>query len=223
MTNIVLELKNISRSFIQAGQRLDILQDIALTVKRGEIIALVGASGSGKSTLLQIAGLLDTPTSGEIIIEGVNATQANDNQRTNLRLKHLGFIYQFHHLLPEFSACENIAIPQMIAGVAYDKAIVKAKELLDSLGLAHRYNHRPAELSGGEQQRVAIARSLANDASLIFADEPTGNLDPKTSDAVFNIFIDLAKSRGLSAIVATHNLDLAHKLDRVITLQNGRI
>ena len=223
MTNIVLELKNISRSFIQAGQRLDILQDIALTVKRGEIIALVGASGSGKSTLLQIAGLLDTPTSGEIIIEGVNATQANDDKRTNLRLKHLGFIYQFHHLLPEFSACENIAIPQMIAGVAYDKAIVKAKELLDSLGLAHRYNHRPAELSGGEQQRVAIARSLANDASLIFADEPTGNLDPKTSDAVFNIFIDLAKSRGLSAIVATHNLDLAHKLDRVITLQNGRI
>ena len=223
MTNIALELKNISHSFNQAGQRLDILQDISLQVKRGEIIALVGASGSGKSTLLQIAGLLDTPTSGEIIIEGVNATQANDDKRTNLRLKHLGFIYQFHHLLPEFSACENIAIPQMIAGVSYDKAIVKAKELLDSLGLSHRFNHRPAELSGGEQQRVAIARALANDASLILADEPTGNLDPKTSESVFNIFINLAKSRGLSAIVATHNLDLAHKMDRVITLQNGKI
>ncbi len=211
------------RSFIQGGQRLDVLRGIDLSIKRGEIVALVGASGSGKSTLLQIAGLLDTPTSGDIVIEGVNASTASDDERTRLRLKHLGFVYQFHHLLPEFTACENIAIPQMIAGVPYAKAAARARELLAGLGLEKRAEHRPAALSGGEQQRVAIARALAGEPSLVFADEPTGNLDPATSESVFALFMSLAKSRGFSAVVATHNIELAKRMDRVVTLNNGRI
>ncbi len=223
MSDAVLELRGITRSFLQGGQKLEVLRGIDLTIRRGEIVALVGASGSGKSTLLQIAGLLDTPSGGEIIIEGINASRANDNERTKLRLKHLGFIYQFHHLLPEFSALENIAIPQMVAGIAYDKATERAKELLATLGLEPRAAHRPAALSGGEQQRVAIARALANNPSLIFADEPTGNLDPKTAESVFALFIELARSRGFSAVVATHNLELAQRMDRVVTLQNGAI
>lgn len=223
MSNVVLELKNVSRFFMQGGQRLEVLRGINLTIKKGEVVALVGASGSGKSTLLQIAGLLDTPSSGNILIEGINATQVKDNERTALRCRHLGFIYQFHHLLPEFSAAENIAIPQMIAGIPYAKAHARAEELLGSLGLAARVSHRPAELSGGEQQRVAIARAIANNASLMFADEPTGNLDPVTSESVFRMFMELAKSKGLSAIVATHNLDLARRMDRMLTLQNGNI
>jgi lipoprotein-releasing system ATP-binding protein len=223
MSNSVLELRSITRSFSQGGERLDVLRGINLTVKRGEIVALVGASGSGKSTLLQIAGLLDTPTSGEIMIGGLNASRASDNERTRLRLKHLGFVYQFHHLLPEFTARENIAMPQMIASVPYGKATTHADALLSSLGLAARGSHRPAQLSGGEQQRVAIARALASSPSLILADEPTGNLDPYTAESVFAMFVSLAKSRGLSALVATHNLDLAHRMDRVLTLQNGAI
>ena len=223
MSDMVLELKQVTRSFMQGGQKLDVLRGINLQVKRGEIIALVGASGSGKSTLLQIAGLLDTPTSGEILINGISAGQANDNKRTELRRNHIGFIYQFHHLLPEFSACENIAVPQMINGVRYDDAAKRAMELLKGLGLEARASHRPAELSGGEQQRVAIARAMANNASLIFADEPTGNLDPNTSEMVFSMFIEQAKSRGLAAIVATHNTDLARRMDRVLTLNNGNL
>jgi lipoprotein-releasing system ATP-binding protein len=223
MINNVLQLTSIMRSFIQGGQRLDVLRGIDLSIKRGEIVALVGASGSGKSTLLQIAGLLDTPTSGDIVIEGVNASTASDDERTRLRLKHLGFVYQFHHLLPEFTACENIAIPQMIAGVPYAKAAARARELLAGLGLEKRAEHRPAALSGGEQQRVAIARALAGEPSLVFADEPTGNLDPATSESVFALFMSLAKSRGFSAVVATHNIELAKRMDRVVTLNNGRI
>lgn len=223
MSDIVLELKEVTRCFVRGGEKLEVLRGINLNVKRGEIIALVGASGSGKSTLLQIAGLLDEPSNGEIVIEGINAAKADDKQRTILRRNHLGFIYQFHHLLPEFSAAENIAIAQMINGVSYEKANKRAFELLEELGLAGRAAHRPAELSGGEQQRVAVARALANNASLIFADEPTGNLDPKTSESVFNMFVGLARTKGLAAIVATHNFELAGRMDRIVTLHNGRI
>jgi lipoprotein-releasing system ATP-binding protein len=223
MSDTVLELRSITRSFMQGGQKLEVLRGIDFTIRRGEIVALVGASGSGKSTFLQIAGLLDTPTNGDIIIDGIHASKANDDARTALRRKHLGFIYQFHHLLPEFTACENIAIPQMISGASYKQATKKAEELLEILGLSARASHRPAALSGGEQQRVAIARALVSNPSLIFADEPTGNLDPDTSESVFKLFVELAKSRGLSAIVATHNLELARRMDRVVTLQHGKI
>jgi lipoprotein-releasing system ATP-binding protein len=193
MSEAVLELRNVMRSFTQGGEKLDVLRGIDLTIRRGEIVALVGESGSGKSTLLQIAGLLDTPTSGDVIIEGVNASKAKDDERTALRLKHLGFVYQFHHLLPEFSARENIAVPQMIAGVPYGKAVAHADELLASLKLAARGSHRPGALSGGEQQRVAIARALAGGPSLILADEPTGNLAPATAESVFAMFVGLAR------------------------------
>jgi len=223
MSTHVLELKNITRSFTQGGEQVHVLRGIDLSIKRGEVVALVGESGSGKSTLLQIAGLLDTPTEGHIFIDGVNASRAGDAQRTQLRLKHLGFVYQFHHLLPEFTACENIAIPLMIAGESYGRATEKAKALLAKLGLKDRATHRPAALSGGEQQRVAIARALVSNPSLILADEPTGNLDPTTSETVFSLFMSLAKSQGLSALVATHNLELAHRMDRVVMLQKGRV
>lgn len=223
MSDMMLELKGITRNFVQGGQTLEVLCGVNLQVKRGEIIALVGASGSGKSTLLQIAGLLDTPTGGEVLINGIRAGQANDDKRTELRRSHLGFIYQFHHLLPEFSASENIAIAQMINGVSYEDANKRALELLKSLGLEARASHRPAELSGGEQQRVAIARAMVNNALLVLADEPTGNLDPHTSENVFNMFMELAKSRGLSAVVATHNPNLAQRMDRIITLQEGKL
>jgi lipoprotein-releasing system ATP-binding protein len=221
--NIVLELKNITRSFTQGGETVHVLRGIDLSIKRGEVVALVGESGSGKSTMLQIAGLLDTPTGGDIVIAGVNASKANDAERTRLRLQHLGFVYQFHHLLPEFTACENIAIPLMIAGESYAKATARGKELLATLGLKDRATHRPAALSGGEQQRVAIARALVGNPSLILADEPTGNLDPATSETVFSLFMSLAKSQGLSALVATHNLNLAHRMDRVVTLNKGKV
>ncbi len=222
MSDIVLELKAVTRSFKQGGEMLDVLRGIDLSVKRGEIVALVGASGSGKSTLLQIAGLLETPSSGDILIEGIKVSRAGDRDRTAMRRKHLGFIYQFHHLLPEFSAVENIAIPQMIGGTAYPKAVARARELLAALGLEARGAHRPAELSGGEQQRVAIARAISANPTLILADEPTGNLDQKTSESVFQMFVDLARLRGLSAVVATHNLELAQRMDRIVTLHNGK-
>jgi len=221
MNSPVLELRSLTRFFLQAEQRLEVLRGVNLNIRPGEIVALVGASGSGKSTLLQIAGLLDTPSGGDVIIEGVNASQANDSERTKLRLKYLGFVYQFHHLLPEFSAAENIAIPQMLAGATYKDATQRAHELLETLGISARAAHRPAALSGGEQQRVAIARALANHPSLILADEPTGNLDPKTAESVFALFMDLARSRGLSALVATHNIDLAKRMDRMVTIENG--
>jgi lipoprotein-releasing system ATP-binding protein len=223
MNDVVLELRALTRSFVQGGETLEVLRGVNLTLKRGEIVALVGASGSGKSTLLQIAGLLDSPTGGDIFVDGIAAMQADDNARTLLRRKHLGFVYQFHHLLPEFSACENVAIPQMIAGVACADAEKRARKLLEGLGLGARLSHRPAALSGGEQQRVAIARALANNPSLILADEPTGNLDPATADAVFALFVAQAKARGLCALVATHNMELARRMDRVVTLQNGRV
>lgn len=217
----VLELKNITRIYKQSDSSLTVLSNLNLTVKKGEVVALVGQSGSGKTTLLQIAGLLDNPTSGEVRISGEDLSRANDKKRTLMRQKNIGFIYQFHHLLPEFSALENVVLPQMIAGVSRAKAEERAGELLAGLGLAERLTHRPARLSGGEQQRVAIARALANSPQIILADEPTGNLDPKTADSVFAIFMELAKRTGQSALVATHNIELAKRMDRIVHLEGG--
>jgi lipoprotein-releasing system ATP-binding protein len=218
MNSSALKLTDISKVYSRAEESISILKNLNLEVKAGEVVALVGQSGSGKTTLLQIAGLLDTPTSGQVSICGEDLSTASDKKRTLARRKYLGFVYQFHHLLPEFSALENVVLPQMIAGVAQKEAEKKAKELLGELGLSARLTHRPARLSGGEQQRVAIARALANSPALILADEPTGNLDPQTAGEVFAMFMRLAKERGQAALVATHNLELAGRMDRVINL-----
>ncbi len=223
MSENVLTLNNISRRFEQGGRTLTVLSHFDLHVRQGEIVALVGPSGSGKSTLLQIAGLLDTPSSGEVQIAGQAMSGAPDTQRTRWRRTHVGFIYQFHHLLPEFSALENVMLPQMIAGVPKDAAQQKAGALLNELGLSDRLAHRPARLSGGEQQRVAIARALANDPALLLADEPTGNLDPLTAESVFGMFLRLCREKKLAVLLATHNLDLARRADRTVRLEGGVI
>lgn len=219
----VLELKNIKRWFGKAETRVDVLKGVDLTVHAGEIVALVGPSGSGKSTLLQIAGLLDTPSGGDIYIAGQKASKATDRKRTKLRQNYMGFVYQSHLLLPDFTALENVMIPQMLAGVEHKAAAAKASDLLEKVGLGHRLTHRSGQLSGGEQQRVAIARSLANDPKLLLADEPTGNLDPHTADEVFKLFLTLVRETGLSAIIATHNPELAAKMDRRVTVRDGQI
>ena len=223
MNNSTLTLKNVNKSFVQGNEQLDVLKGVNLDIKPKEIVALIGPSGSGKSTLLQIAGLLDEPTSGEVYINGDLCTGNNDNMRTALRRDYLGFVYQYHNLLPDFDAAENVILPQLIAGVKYKEARDKALWLLNRLGLGERVKHRPAELSGGEQQRVAIARALANTPRLLLADEPTGNLDPNTSDNVFLALLEVVKETGLSALVATHNIDLAHKMDREVSLKDGRL
>lgn len=223
MNNTTLTLKNVNKSFMQGNEQLDVLKGVNLDIKPKEIVALIGPSGSGKSTLLQIAGLLDEPTSGEVYINGDLCTGSNDNMRTALRRDYLGFVYQYHNLLPDFDAAENVILPQLIAGVKYKDARDKALWLLNRLGLGERIKHRPAELSGGEQQRVAIARALANTPRLLLADEPTGNLDPNTSDNVFLALLEVVKETGLSALVATHNIDLAHKMDREVSLKDGRL
>lgn len=224
MSNLsVLSLKNVSKSFRQGNDILDVLKEVNLEIKSKEVIALVGPSGSGKSTLLQIAGLLDKPSSGDIFINGNLCSASSDNMRTSLRRDCLGFVYQYHNLLADFSAIENVIIPQLIAGIKYNEAQEKASWLLRRLGLAEREQHRPAELSGGEQQRVAIARALANTPKLLLADEPTGNLDPVTSENVFMTLLEVVKETGLSALIATHNIELAHKMDREVTLKNGKL
>lgn len=223
MSNQALTLKQITRSFHQGSETLCILKQIDLSLKIGEIVALVGPSGSGKTTLLQIAGLLDNPTSGSIAVSGEEMNKAADAKRTLMRRKHIGFVYQFHHLLPEFSALENVMLPQMIAGVSAKDSATKAQELLSELGLSARLSHRPAKLSGGEQQRVAIARALANDPAILLADEPTGNLDPHTAEQVFAMFLTMAKQKKLAALVATHNMELARRMDRIVTLENGAL
>lgn len=223
MNNITLKLKDVCKTFIQGHEQLNVLQSVDLEIKPKEVVALIGPSGSGKSTLLQIAGLLDEPTSGKIYINGELCTGNNDNVRTLLRRNYLGFVYQYHNLLPDFDAAENIILPQLIAGVRYKDAREKALWLLHRMGLEERANHRPAELSGGEQQRVAIARALANTPKLLLADEPTGNLDPNTSDNVFLTLLEIVKETGLSALIATHNIDLAHKMDREVSLKNGKL
>ncbi len=218
-----LVLRDVSRSFVQGDERLDVLKSVNLEIHPGEIIALVGPSGAGKSTLLHIAGLLERPTSGEVIIGGKSCQDLPDNMRTLFRREYLGFVYQYHNLLPEFTALENVVIPQSIGNKDNKKSKEKADWLLDKMGLQDRKHHRPTELSGGEQQRVAIARALANTPRLLLADEPTGNLDPNTSQTVFEELLRLVRDTGLSALVATHNPELASKMDRKIALREGEL
>ena len=219
----ILSLKKISKTFKQGEQKLEVLKSIDFDIKPGEIIALTGPSGSGKSTLLQITGLLDTPTSGDILLNGKKCSKLGDTIRTSLRRDFLGFVYQYHNLLPDFNAVENVMLPQLISGKNYNDAQERSEWLLKRLKLDKRLKHRPAELSGGEQQRVAIARALANTPKLLLADEPTGNLDPKTADIVFEELISIVKETGLSALIATHNMELANKMDRKVTLQDGKL
>lgn len=219
--NTTLELKDISKYFYQGSERLEVLKGLNLEIKQKEIVALVGPSGSGKSTLLQIAGLLEKASDGQVFLSGVDCSKASDTFRTAMRRDYLGFVYQYHNLLSDFTALENVILPQLIAGKGKKEAEDKAVWLLERLGLKERLTHRPAELSGGEQQRVAIARALSNTPKLLLADEPTGNLDPNTSDNVFLELLSIVKETGLSALIATHNMDLAAKMDREVTLQNG--
>ena len=219
----VLELKQICKSFRQGPQKLDVLTGVDLEIKSGEIVALIGPSGSGKSTLLQIAGLLETPSSGEIYLNRQNCSKLGDGLRTLLRRDFLGFVYQYHNMLPDFSAEENVMLPQLIAGRKAKVARERAAWLLERLNLGSRLKHWPAEMSGGEQQRVAIARALANAPKLLLADEPTGNLDPKTSDVVFAELLNIVKETGLSALIATHNMELASAMDRKVRLEDGRL
>lgn len=219
----IVELTKLTRSFEQGGQRIDVLRGADLRIERSEIVALLGPSGSGKSTLLQAVGLLEGGFGGSIRIAGQNATQMAADQRTTVRREHLGFVYQFHHLLPDFNATENVVLPQLVAGVSHDEASVRAESLLSSLGLKHRLDHRPSQLSGGEQQRVAVARALANRPTLVLADEPTGNLDETTSETVLSQFLELVRNEGSAALVATHNERLASKMDRIVRLHDGLI
>jgi lipoprotein-releasing system ATP-binding protein len=218
-----LELRGVRRVYRQAGTELVVLDSIDLALAPGEVVALVGPSGAGKSTLLHIAGLLERPDAGAVLIGGLDCGGLSDERRTLIRRSELGFVYQFHHLLPEFSALENVMLPQMIAGVPRRRAREQATMLLGRVGLARRAGHRPARLSGGEQQRVAIARALANHPKLLLGDEPTGNLDHTTADGVIEILVDLVRRTGLAALVATHNLDLARRLDRIVALADGRL
>ena len=223
MNDAPLKLDRITRVYKQAGRELVVFRDISLTLKRGEIAALVGQSGAGKSSLLHIAGLLEEPTEGEVFIEGRAVSHLPERVRTELRRETLGFVYQFHHLLPEFTALENVAMPRRIAGFSREEAAKEAKRLLAMVGLAERVDHRPSQLSGGEQQRVAIARALANSPRVLLADEPTGNLDPRTADGVFDVLISLVRSENLSALIATHNYALSDKMDRTLQLDKGAL
>ena len=221
MSEASLGLDGVTRTFLQAGNELNVLRGASAEIWAGETVALVAPSGAGKSTLLHIAGLLERPTSGEVRIGGKACSTLADDRRTALRRTEIGFVYQFHHLLPEFSAAENIIIPQMLAGEPKYRAKTRASELLDLVGLADRASHRPAKLSGGEQQRVAIARALANLPRVLIADEPTGNLDQETADRVFDLLLQLTRDTGIAALVATHNPDLAARMDRTLTLKHG--
>jgi len=223
MSNPVLSLRQVSRDYEQGGAVLHVLRNLSLDINPGEVVALVGPSGSGKSTLLHIAGLLDKPTSGEVLIQGEVVSNASDKKRTAARRSHIGFVYQFHHLLPEFSALENIVLPQMMAGVDKATASQKALQVLGELGLAARSAHRPGALSGGEQQRVAIGRALANSPALLLADEPTGNLDAATAEDVFALLLRQVRERKLAALVATHNPDLARRMDRIVQIEGAML
>ncbi len=224
MSNSVLKLDGITKVY-NAGTpgEITVLKDASLAMEPGEVVALVAPSGAGKSTLLHIAGLLDMPDAGRVNIHGADTGNLSDRKRTEIRREQVGFIYQFHHLLPEFTALENITLPQLANGVPAGEAREKAMILLEKTGLADRASHRPAQMSGGEQQRVAFCRALANQPALLLADEPTGNLDPETSDRVFNVLIELVRSSGLSALIATHNMELAARMDRVLHLDGGQV
>ena len=223
MSEAVLSIRGLVRRYVTGADQISVLQGVDLDVMAGEIVGLVGPSGSGKSSLLHAAGLLERPDAGRICILGQDCSDLPDRGRTRVRLGSIGFVYQFHHLLPEFSALDNVALPQMIAGRRKPDAQARAKDLLSQMGLAERVGHQPAQLSGGEQQRVAVARALANSPRLLLADEPTGNLDPATSAAVFDNLQTLVRQTGVAALIATHNLDLAKHMDRVFTLKDGRL
>lgn len=218
-----LGLDGVVKSFKQAGRKLEVLCGVDIAIAPGELTALVGPSGAGKSTLMHIAGLLERPDQGEIRIAGTACSQLPDGERTQIRRNKIGFVYQYHHLLPEFSALENIVVPQMIAGVGRREARERSHELLDMVALGQRAGHRPGQLSGGEQQRVALARALANAPAVLLADEPTGNLDPHTAESVFDGLVKLVRDEGLAALVATHNLDLAARMDRILRLEDGLV
>jgi len=221
MSKSILELRDVERTFSQAGRDLRVLRGCSLQVNAGEPVALIGPSGSGKSTLLHIAGLLERSDGGSIAIDGREASRLDDAGRTMLRRQSIGFVYQFHHLLPEFSALENVILPQMIKGISRAAAAKRAHELLELVELKNRSDHRPARLSGGEQQRVALARALANAPKLLIADEPTGNLDPHTADHVFGVLQNLIRTQNLAVLMATHNHDLAKKMKRVVEIKEG--
>jgi len=223
MSEYALELRDLSRSFTQGDVTIEVLRGVNLALKKGEIIALLGPSGSGKSTLLQAAGLLEGGFGGTISIDGVAAVGLDDAGRTALRRDKLGFVYQFHHLLPDFTAAENVVLPQLVAGAAEAAAEARADALLGTLGLSQRLRHRPSQLSGGEQQRVAVARALANKPVLVLADEPTGNLDEGTATKVLDAFLTLVRTEGSAALVATHNKALAERMDRIVSLHEGRL
>jgi len=219
----ILSLRGVTRTYPTAQGGLTVLKGVDLEVMPGEVVGLIGPSGSGKSSLLHAAGLLERPTSGQVLIDGEDVGGLDERARTRLRLHRIGFVYQFHHLLPEFDALDNVALPMRIAGVGEGEARRRATEKLTALGLGQRVTHQPAQLSGGEQQRVAIARALANSPRLLLADEPTGNLDPATSQAVFESLRELAKTTGVAALIATHNMELAGHMDRVFALKDGHL
>jgi len=224
MSDAILELKDLKKSYNQnKSNQIDVLLGANLLLKKGEVVALTAPSGAGKSTLLHIAGLLDQADTGDVLVAGQNLAGVSDRRRTIIRRRDIGFIYQFHHLLPEFSAAENIMLPQMADGQRKSAAKTRALHLLEAVGLLNRAQHRPAELSGGEQQRVAFCRALANNPKLLFADEPTGNLDQATSEQVFDALLSIVRQTGLSALIATHNPALASRMDRTITLEQGRL
>ena len=223
MSEPVLVTSGLKRSFVQGEVTIDVLRGVDLAVQPGEIVALLGPSGSGKSTLLQAVGLLEGGFTGSIRLNGEEASRLDDEGRTRLRRDLLGFVYQFHHLLPEFNAVENVVLPQLVRGTDRESARTRARDLLGTLGLSERLDHRPAKLSGGEQQRVAVARALANKPPLILADEPTGNLDERTADTVLAEFLTLVRNEGSAALVATHNERLAARVDRVVRLHEGRL
>ena len=224
MNDFTLKLADLTKTY-KAGKpgEVRVLQGVSLAVKPGEVVGLVAPSGAGKSTLLHIAGLLDTPDAGSVMIQGTDMTNLSDRKRTAVRREAVGFIYQFHHLLPEFTALENIVLPQLANGISERDAKTRAMELLDKVGIAPRAGHRPAALSGGEQQRVAFCRALANEPALLLADEPTGNLDPETSERVFETLMTLVRETGLAAVIATHNLELAARMDRQVRLSGGTL
>ena len=222
MSRVALELKGVQQRFRQAGNGfLEVIREADLKLERGEMVALVGPSGSGKSTLLHIAGLLEHQAEGDVIINGTATRELSDDKRTELRRTTMGFVYQYHHLLPEFSALENVVLPQMIAGKSRSEARVRATELLQRVGLGERLDHRPAKLSGGEQQRVAVARALANAPAIVLADEPTGNLDVHTADGVFDMLAQMVRADRVAALIATHNMEIARRMDRVVTIRDG--
>jgi lipoprotein-releasing system ATP-binding protein len=220
---VILSANNICKSFTQGGKTLEVLKSASLQLHEGEIVSLIGQSGSGKSTFLQIIGLLDKPDSGQIFVQGIECTKSNDKIRTSIRRDAIGVVYQYHHLLPEFSALENVVLPQMLRGIKKSTAENKAKEILDYLGLGARIHHRPSALSGGEQQRVAIARALVNQPALLLADEPTGNLDPNTAKEVYQLLLQSAREYKVAILFVTHNRALANQTDRMVTIHEGQI